>query len=50
MLSGNHAWSNDLFDENVRAQMLKSSDGRIALIETEYNNLFIDKHGSLLGL
>jgi spermidine synthase len=50
MLAGNHAWSNDLFDENVRAQMLKQSDGRIAHIETEYNNLFIDKHGSLLGL
>ena len=50
MLAGNHAWSNDLFDENVRAQMFKQSDGRIAHIETEYNNLFIDKHGSLLGL
>ena len=50
MLAGNHAWSNGLFDENVRAQMLKQSDGRIAHIETEYNNLFIDKHGSLLGL
>jgi spermidine synthase len=50
MFAGNHAWSNGLFDENVRAQMLKQSDGRIAHIETEYNNLFIDKHGSLLGL
>ena len=50
MLAGNYAWSNGLFDENVRAQMLKQSDGRIAHVETEYNNLFIDKHGSLLGL
>src|SRR5215472_16311990 len=50
MLAGNHAWSNGLFDENVRAQMLKQRDGQIAHIETEYNNLFIEKHGSLLGL
>jgi predicted membrane-bound spermidine synthase len=49
-LAGSHAWPNGLFDENVRAQMLKQSDGRIAHIETEYNNLFIDKRGSLLGL
>jgi predicted membrane-bound spermidine synthase len=50
ILAGNHASSNDLFDEKVRAQILKQSDGRIAHIETEYNNLFIDKQGSLLGL
>ena len=30
--------------------MLKHSDGRVAHLETEYNDLFIDKHGSLLGL
>jgi spermidine synthase len=30
--------------------MLKHGDGRVAHLETEYNNLFIDKHGSLLGL
>jgi predicted membrane-bound spermidine synthase len=50
ILAGNHASSNDLFDEKVRAQILKQNDGRIAHIETEYNNLFVDKHGSLLGL
>jgi spermidine synthase len=50
MLAGNRAWSDSLFDENVRAQMLKHSDGRVAHLETEYNSLFIDKHGSLLGL
>jgi predicted membrane-bound spermidine synthase len=50
LLASNHAWSNGLFDESVRAHMLTQSDGRIAHIETEYNNLFIDKHGSLLGL
>jgi spermidine synthase len=50
MLACNHAWSDGPFDENVRAQMLKHSDGRVAHIETEYNALLIDKHGSLLGL
>ena len=50
MVASNHAWSNGLVDETVRAQMLKHGDGQIAHIETEYNNLFIDKHGSLLGL
>jgi predicted membrane-bound spermidine synthase len=50
MLAGNRAWSDSLVDENVRAQMLKHSDGRVAHLETEYNSLFIDKHGSLLGL
>jgi spermidine synthase len=50
MLAGNRAWSDSLFDENVRAQMLKHGDGRVAHLETEYNNLFIDKHGALLGL
>jgi spermidine synthase len=50
MLAGHRAWSDSLFDENVRAQMLKHGDGRVAHLETEYNNLFIDKHGALLGL
>jgi len=50
MLAGNRAWSDSLIDENVRAQMLKHGDGRVAHLETEYNSLFIDKHGSLLGL
>src|SRR5580692_8104007 len=30
MLAGNRAWSNSLIDENVRAQMLKHGDGRVA--------------------
>ncbi len=49
-LGGDRAWSDDVFDANVRAQMLKHGDGRVAHLETEYNNLFIDKHGSMLGL
>ena len=50
VLAGGRAWSDDVFDASVRAQMLKHGDGRVAHLETEYNNLFIDKHGSLLGL
>jgi spermidine synthase len=40
----------NLIDENVRVQMLKQSDGRVAHLETEYNDLFINKYGSSLGL
>jgi spermidine synthase len=44
------AGAGELIDENQRAQMLKHGDGRVAHLETEYNDLFIDKHGSELGL
>ena len=30
--------------------MLKHRDGRIANVETEYNNIFITKRGSVLSL
>ena len=50
VLGGDRAWSDDVIDANVRTQMLKHGDGRVAHLETEYNNLFIDKHGSMLGL
>jgi spermidine synthase len=50
VLASNRVCADDLIDENVRAEMLNHSDGRVAHLETEYNDLFIDKHGSLLGL
>jgi len=50
VLACNRAWSEGLFDESVRARMLKHEDGRIAHIETEYNNVYISKRGPLLGL
>jgi spermidine synthase len=50
VLASNRGCADNLIDENVRAQMLKHSNGRVAHLETEYNDLFIDKHGSLLGL
>jgi len=37
------ARANDLIDANIRAEMLKKPDGRIARIETEYNDIFITK-------
>jgi spermidine synthase len=40
----------DLFDGSVRAQMLKHGDGRIAHLETEYNNVYINKVGPLLSM
>ncbi len=50
VLASSRVSADDLIDENVRAQMLKHSDGQVAHLETEYNDLFIDKRGSLLGL
>jgi spermidine synthase len=50
VLAGSRVSADSLIDENARAQMLKHGDGQVAHLETEYNDLFIDKHGSLLGL
>jgi spermidine synthase len=44
------AGAGDLFDETVRAQMLKHADGRVAHLETEYNNIYINKLGPLLSM
>jgi spermidine synthase len=50
LFASTDARSEGPFDASVRAQMLKHSDGRLAHIETEYNDLFIDKRGSRLSL
>jgi spermidine synthase len=50
VLAGSCVSADDLIDENVRAQMLKLKDGPVAHLETEYNDLFVGKHGSLLSL
>ena len=39
-----------LFDESVRAAMLERANGRIAHVETQYTDLFIDKLGSMLSM
>lgn len=50
VLTCHSAWAGGLFDESVRARMLKQSDGRIAHIETEYNDVYVNKYGPLLSL
>jgi spermidine synthase len=50
MLASPRAFAEDLIDQSLRARMLEHSDGRVAHLETEYNDLFIDKRGSLLAL
>jgi spermidine synthase len=50
MLAGDLAWADGLFDEGVRAEMLKHADGRVAHVETKYYDLYINKHGPLLAL
>ena len=37
-------------DEGIRADMLKRADGRIAHVETEYNDIFITKRRSELTM
>jgi spermidine synthase len=40
----------DLFDQSLRTQMRKHADGRVAHLETEYNNIYINKAGPLLSM
>jgi spermidine synthase len=42
--------ADSLFDEGVRAAMLKRANGRIAHIETEYNDVFITKRQNQLTM
>jgi spermidine synthase len=49
-LSGLPAWANELLDETIRADMLGRKDGRIAHIETEYNDIFITKRRAELTM
>ena len=44
------ARSEGLFDESVRAKMLKHEEGFVAHVETEYNNVYISKNGPLLAM
>jgi spermidine synthase len=44
------ARANDLIDATVRADLLKRADGRIAHIETEYNDIFITKRRNELTM
>src|SRR5262245_4442878 len=42
--------ADSLLDANVRAAMLKRPNGRLAHIETEYNDVFITKRQNLLTM
>ena len=49
-LAATSAWADSLVDETVRAEMLKRPDGRVAHVETEYNEIFVNKRGSILAM
>jgi predicted membrane-bound spermidine synthase len=49
-LSCGGARSEGLFDESVRAKMLKHADGPVAHVETEYNNVYVGKNGTFLSM
>jgi spermidine synthase len=44
------ARAEELIDTNIRAEMLKQKDGRVAHIETEYNDVFIIKRRNELTM
>jgi spermidine synthase len=44
------ARADSLVDESVRARMLQHKDGRVAHIESEYHDVFVEKRGPLLAL
>jgi spermidine synthase len=44
------AQADSLVDESVRARMLAHKDGRVAHIESEYHDVFVEKRGPLLAL
>ncbi|HEV2957728.1 MAG TPA: fused MFS/spermidine synthase [Xanthobacteraceae bacterium] len=49
-LAAGRARADGLVDESVRARMLQHRDGRVAHIESEYHDVFVEKRGPLLAL
>jgi len=49
-LAAPYARAEELVDMSIRAEILKRADGRLAHIETEYNDIFIAKHGPELAM
>src|ERR1043165_1177134 len=45
LLASPYARAEELVDLSTRTDILKRADGRLAHIETEYNDIFITKHG-----
>jgi spermidine synthase len=50
LLAAGRASAEGPFFEDVRVQMLKRRDGLVAHVETQYNDLFIVKRGSMMSL
>ena len=50
LLAAPLARAEELIDPAIRAAMLKRADGRLAHIETEYNDIFITKRGRQLTM
>jgi spermidine synthase len=50
VLGAGGARAGGVFDDSVRAEMLKHRDGPVAHVETEYNDLFIAKRGPFLAM
>ncbi len=50
LLAAPDARAADLVDAKIRAEMLKRGDGRVAHIETEYNDIFITKRRNELTM
>jgi spermidine synthase len=50
LLSVPQGRANDLVDAAIRAEMLKRPDGRVAHIETEYNDIFVTKRRNELTM
>ena len=44
------AQADGLVDESVRARMLAHKDGRVARIQSEYHDVFVEKRGPMLAL
>jgi spermidine synthase len=47
---GGRALADGLVDEHVRAKMLEHKDGRVARIQSEYHDVFVEKRGPMLAL
>ena len=50
MLAAGRAQAEDLVDEKLRMELLKRPDGQIARIETEYNDIYINKRRNALTM
>jgi spermidine synthase len=49
-LAAGAALADSLVDEHVRARMLQHKDGRVARIQSEYHDVFVEKRGPMLAL